>query len=73
MQIERNRLKKFQLAGVGGYLQAMIDDLNSRWPIQQAVGAGLESGTASECHHSLKWNLFSSILTWYYLFSTYSF
>lgn len=46
MQIERNRLKKFQLARVGGYLQAMIDDSNSRWPIQQVVGAGLESGTA---------------------------
>ena len=46
MQIERNRLKKFQLARVGGYLQAMIDDLNSRWPIQQVVGAGLEPRTA---------------------------
>ena len=46
MQIERNRLKKFQLARVGGYLQAMIDDSNSRWPIQQVVGAGLEPRTA---------------------------
>ena len=46
MQIERNRLKKFQLARVGGYLQAMIDDLNSRRLIQQVVGAGLEPRTA---------------------------
>ena len=62
MQIERNRLKKFQLARVGGYLQAMIDDLNSRWPIQQVVGAGLEPGTARFMIASvtIRWNETSS-------------